>query len=91
MYSPPYHPELNQIELCLARMKNHIADNPCYKTKKLLEHLIPQAATLITPFYCQKAYNYTLEETKSYSKTDQVNESDNSFDSYELSDNLDSE
>ena len=54
LYLPPYHPELNPIELCWARMKNFLADNPCYRVKKLEEQLIPQAMKLISSSFLSK-------------------------------------
>ncbi len=54
LYLPPYHPELNPIELCWARMKKFLADNPCYRVKKLEEQLIPQAMKLISSSFLSK-------------------------------------
>ena len=91
LYLPPYHPELNPIELCWARMKNFMADNPCYKIKKIKEMLIPNSEKLITPFFCQKIYKNAMEEVLNYIETtNSLIENDNSFDSCELSDDYNS-
>ena len=48
IFLPPYHPELNPIELCWATVKNYIAkNNKSFNLTDIIKNLIPVAFSKI--------------------------------------------
>lgn len=62
--TPPYHPELQPIEICWGVVKNHVARN-CNFTLKGLEKQIELGFQKVTPETCRKA----IEKCKTFEKS----------------------
>ena len=65
LFTPPYHPELQPIELIWAAIKNPIAKNPC-NTMVELEAKIHQGIDAITSRTWLKAFRHVQNVEEEY-------------------------
>ena len=68
--TPPYHPELQPIEICWAIVKNYMAEN-CDFTMKGLRDRLPEAFATVTSDTCKKIIAGVVVEEKKYWKEDE--------------------
>ena len=62
IFLPPYHPQLNQIEMAWALVKNYVANNNVNHTFKKLKFLIEQGIRLVT----QKQWEGLVKKSKNW-------------------------
>jgi transposase len=67
--TPPYHPELQPIEICWGVVKNHIARNCDFTMKNLFEQ-IDCGFVLVTPDTCVKIIKKIKEKENKFWSTD---------------------
>lgn len=63
--TPPYHPELQPIEICWAVVKNHVANN-CDFTMKGLRETLPEAFRKVTAETVQKVMEKVVKQEDQY-------------------------
>ena len=69
---PPYHCDLNAIELIWANEKNFVARENTEMTMKFAEELFRRRRDELTPEICKKCVDHVKEVENSYWKTDRI-------------------
>jgi len=80
--TPPYHPELQPIEICWAVVKNHMANN-CDFTMQGLRSKLPEAFGKVTPSACESIMRDIFKQEDRYWLEDEKLDSAFAFDAEE--------
>lgn len=67
---PPYHCELNPIELVWADVKGHVARNNTTFKFENVKNLLKEAIDRVTPLRWQKSIEHTIKEEEKFYKID---------------------
>ena len=58
LFTPPYHPELNPIELAWAMVKRPISEKAQPDTNYICEQILPRSFALVTPHVAAKLFSH---------------------------------
>ena len=62
LFTPPYHPELNPIELAWSMIKRPILEKAHPTTNYICEEILPKSFTLVTPAVARKLFAHVEKE-----------------------------